>query len=246
MGQLLPREYFDLQIRFAQTVVALDICDLATALTRYTNFHRRFGLGKTQNHVTTPEWQAYLAGARDDPMRLPGWTWQFYRQCEPEPARPAERTFGCFNFEPPDPQNVVRIHFAANDTCNNCGPLHASKRRQRSQDLTRMFAHIQRTYPEATSLKGTSWLYQTRAYTSLFPRAYIQSAQVRTINNRFDGSSNWGQLLDFRQGIKTDMATAFANNLEKLHRDALWQVFPLPALKTEAPLAVLYEHFLSQ
>lgn len=71
----LPRDYFNIQIRFALAVVALDICDLATALTRYTNFHRRFGLGQPDRAALTSGWQEYLSEVNHDPVQLSEWTW---------------------------------------------------------------------------------------------------------------------------------------------------------------------------
>ena len=53
------RDYFDLQLRFAEAVAATAALPL---LKRHqcTNFYRRFGLGRLQGTPIAPEWHSIL------------------------------------------------------------------------------------------------------------------------------------------------------------------------------------------
>ena len=238
------RSYFDLQLRFAQTVAEVSSFPLADAVAQYTNFHRRFGFGVLQDSPTSPEWTRYV----DRLLHLPthddrvAWTQACFLQAPGENAPANEQRFGCFSCSPPDAEGVLRIHFVNRDH-DGIGPLNRNKMSRRKSELREMFAFIKSAYPAATGVRGTSWLYQTEAYRRLFPTAYGDSREIRTAAQRFDGSSSWGQFLDHREQVKPDLQEAFLQNLTTLDMEALWRVFPLPAMVTNAPVGVFYDYY---
>jgi hypothetical protein len=67
------KEFFDLQIQFAQTVVALIDIPIEKALLDYTNIYVRFALGRAfdQHH---PIWRCYTDGLRKE-VDLSDWTY---------------------------------------------------------------------------------------------------------------------------------------------------------------------------
>ena len=48
------RDYFDLQLRFAEAVAVTAALPLADAVAHYTNFYRRFGLGRWHDGPIAP------------------------------------------------------------------------------------------------------------------------------------------------------------------------------------------------
>ncbi len=53
------RDFFDLQLRFAEAVAERTAMPLAEAVLRYTNLHRRFGLGDVTADEPHPSWHDY-------------------------------------------------------------------------------------------------------------------------------------------------------------------------------------------
>ena len=102
--------------------------------------------------------------------------------------------------------------------------------------MRQMVLYMAGTWPQARTVVGGSWLYNTRAYCSLFPADYVASA--RTVEPlRLTGTSSWGQMLDFRGQVKPALRDALVEALPGLEPEAPWRVFPLKALAVRAPLA---------
>ncbi len=237
--------YFDLQLRFAQTVADIGSLPLADTVARYTNFHRRFGFGRLQGASGSAAWTRYI-----DPLSLlkthdqrVAWTQAFFLQSPEERAPENEHPFGCFSCSPPNAEGVLRIHFGNRDNDGGTGPLNHAKIDRRKRELKEMFSFIKLTYPFAKRVRGTSWLYHTHAYRRLFPLQYGASRVIRKTALRFDGSSSWGQFLDHREHIKPDLRDIFLQNLHQLDMDQLWRAFPLPALITNAPVEAFYDFY---
>src|SRR5262245_66336493 len=57
------RDYFALQLHFAEVVAARAALPLADAVAQYTNFYRRFGFGRWHAPIA-PAWQEYTASLR--------------------------------------------------------------------------------------------------------------------------------------------------------------------------------------
>lgn len=233
-----PEPYFDLQLRFAEAVASLTACDFGDAVAQYTTLHRRFALGIVPANPTSPEWQRYLHGLRactDHGERLT-WTASFYDQCGPEPPPPGQHVFGCFGCNPPTEAGVVRIHFGNRDR-DATSPLAEHKVARRREELAAMFEFVHAAYPNAVSVRGTSWLYNVAAYRRLFPPEYVASRRAPETPLYFHGSSSWGQFLDHRGGFKAGPGAQFLRNLAVLRPERLREVFPLPALLVTAPIA---------
>ena len=235
--------YFDLQLRFAQTVAEISSLPFTDIVARYTNFHRRFGLGRLQGVPCADEWTCYVDQfplLKTHDQRV-AWTQAFFLQSSEESPSANEHRFGCFSCTPPNAEGILRIHFANRDNEGGNGPLNHTKIDRRKRELKERFTFIKSTYPSTTGVRGTSWLYHTQAYRRLFPFQYGDSRVIRKTALRFDGTSSWGQFLDHQEQIKPDLREVFLQNLKKLDMDNLWRVFPLPALVTNAPVEVFYD-----
>ncbi|HEX4197281.1 MAG TPA: hypothetical protein VHZ26_07550 [Caulobacteraceae bacterium] len=217
---------------------------LAEALARYTNLQRRFGLGDIDAGPPPAQWVGFVGELEslDTPERRLAWTKAFFVTA-PEDVPPADRTaFGCFSFDPPTAAGVVRIHFGNRDSTGGVGPLDQARRPRRLAELTEMFAAIRQAWPEANTVQGGSWLYNLAAYRRLFPAAYGDSRAPPEFA-RLRGTSSWGQFLDHREAIKPDLRAAFLRNIETIDIAAPWRAFPLPVLRTSAPMELFYDFY---
>jgi hypothetical protein len=236
--------YLDLQLRFAalmaeRTGIALDDCAL-----RYTNLHRRLGLGNGREQAA-PAWSAYAVGLRacgTHAARL-DWTQDFLQRTEPAVLPSNQTRFGCFSCEAPDEHGVLRFHFPPGDAFDSPGPLSTPKRAERGQELRALFAFARRAYPHARIVRGGSWLYHLEAYRRLFPPAYVATRRAPDGPVPIDGASTWGQFLDHRGGLRADRVRAFEAAWPGLDPQAPWRAFPLPLLRVEAPVGVFHAFY---
>ncbi len=234
-------DYFDLQLRFADRMSELGGLPLREAVTRFTNLHRRFGLGDPEQGLA-PAWEDFIGPLErlDDAERRKAWTQEFFLRSSDEVPPVDQVCFGCFACEAPDALGVLRIHFMNRDGDDEVGPLSRAKIGRRRDELAKLFAFVREHYPQASLVRGVSWLYHWEAYRRLFPPAYGGSARPAQ-RLRLSGSSSWGQFLTHKGAIKPALRDAFLLRLGSLNAAAPWQDFPLPAMIAEAPVALFFE-----
>lgn len=239
------RPYFDLQLRFAETMADATKMPLARSVTVNTNLHRRFGFGRIRDGQYAPEWETYLrklAACGNHTERLEA-TCVFFLHCPDEEMPPNEAVFGCFSFEPPDTRGAVRIHFGNRSGVGEAGPLSRGSMSVRLGELREMFAHIGVAHPNAALVRGGSWLYRIDAYRRLFPEAYVKTCAPAHGLMRFDGTSSWGQFLNRHGGVKPELRDIFLRNLQRLDPSRPEETFPLPAMRAEAPIGLFYDFY---
>ena len=234
--------YFKAQLELATRICQISDLTFVEALARYTNLHRRFGWG-VPTEPPKPAWQAYVetvtqAGTLEDMANA---THAQYLRVE---SRDPQPLFGCFTYQSPDDEGIARIHFHVADTDDDTSPIAAHKAERRRQDLAALVNHLTAHHPDAKVLQGTSWLYNTRSYRALFPPAYIATATALEGRQRFNGTSSWGQLVDFRGAVKPAAYRQFSQNLKHLeHATDVWRVFPLCAQRVSVPVDVFVDFF---
>lgn len=232
------RDYFDVQLLFAETVVDRTSLTLSNACLKFTNLHRRFGLGRVDSGIPSPEWTRYAAGLEKcatSASRLE-WTVTFFAGTRSKAS--VARSFGCFGYELLNPEPVVRIHFSNRDSADGRGPLTRAKVDRRMAELREMFQSIRVHHSSAQSVRGSSWLYNLEAYRRLFPPAYTASVyEPETV--LLDGTSSWGQILDFRGSVKPAVRRALLENIKLVDIAAPWRAFPMRALAAQTSI----EHF---
>lgn len=236
------RDYFEVQLLFAEAMAARTSRPLSEACLTFTNLHRRFGLGRPDGGAPSAGWSRYAAGleARARHAERLDWTVAVFAAAAPEAG--ATRRFGCFSYELLSPEPVVRIHFSNRDSEDGVGPLARAKAERRRAELRAMFAHIGAHHPDARSVRGGSWLYNLEAYRRLFPPDYAASA-YEPERVRLDGTSSWGQLLDFREAVKPAVRQALLDKLATLDPAAPWKAFPLRALGAWAPIESFHRFY---
>ncbi|WP_437303400.1 hypothetical protein [Sorangium sp. So ce388] len=236
---IFAKEFFDLQLTFAERIAALSGISMEQALLEYTNLYVRFGLGRgfDREHES---WRAYSAGlkAATDSRE---WTYRFYlKNGEANTAPDVRATFGCFSYAVLG-SDVVRLHFRNTDP-DGCSPLSASRVEQRRAELAKLFSRIRSDFPQELVVAGVSWLYNLDAYRRLFPARYSASAQVR--HGLYRSMPLWGQFLDHRGHVKPTTTQTFLEAIAKRESIAdLGGCFPFPVLTVEAPIQVFYEFY---
>ena len=232
------RGYFDVQLRFAETLADRTSRPLADACLEFTNLHRRLGLGRADPGAPSAGWTRYAAGLeRQDRLE---WTLDFFADIPPQES--GTRRFGCFSYELLNPGDVVRIHFSNRDSADGRGPLARAKADRRISELREMFGHIHAHHPDAKTVRGGSWLYNLEAYRRLFPPEYAAST-FEPEQVRLDGTSSWGQLLDFRGLVKPAVRQALLDNIASVDIAAAWTAFPMRALGAEGEIERFYRFY---
>jgi hypothetical protein len=230
------KAFFDLQIRFAQTVAALIDIPIEKALLDYTNIYVRFALGRAfdQHH---PIWRCYADGLKK-PVDLCDWTYRCYlARTEVPSTRSTIATVGCFSYAIQDAR-CVRIHFE-NIEPATISPLSIERLPVRLAELRALFDHVRHNHHEVTRVSGTSWLYNLRAYQRCFPEGYVASAKVA--ESRFRNMPLWGQFLDRHGAVRVGAAERFIRQLSQAADfQDLVRSFPLQALAVEAPVEQFY------
>jgi hypothetical protein len=242
----ISRNLFALQLHFADVLSAKAGLPLSEAITFHTNFHRLFAYGNLSRQAPDPEFLAlvdHAIAAPDPATRLDRFVWAYAtRPYDPWPSDrfPFGKHFAC---EAPNAEGVVRIHFRNRVNTDALGPLHVSQISQRRTDLTEMFGHVARTWPQAKTVMGASWLYNTEGYRRLFPKTYADSRTPLLGPRPIHGLSTWGQFLDFRGGVKQPIAEAFHDNLKTLDPKQPWLSFPYQVLTTTAPFEAFRQEY---
>lgn len=236
------RDYFDVQLLFAETVADRTSRTLSDTCLEFTNLHRRFGFGRVDGGAPSAAWTRYAIGLErcaSRPSRLE-WTAAFFANAPPKES--ATRSFGCFSYELLNADHVVRIHFSNRDSADGRGPLARVKADRRRSELREMFGFIRAHHPSARTVRGCSWLYNLEAYRRLFPPEYAAST-FEPERVRLDGTSSWGQLLDFRGFVKPAIRQALLDNIGNLDIAAPWKAFPMRALGAQSAIEHFYRFY---
>lgn len=228
------KDFFALQLRFAQELASRFALPLEDVLLDYTTFPLSFGQEK--------EWQDYLAGLQqaEDPAQ---WTYEFYLPRSGGEPTSQDTTFhghllfGCFYFVVRD-EHIIRPHLIKKASSSG-GVLSSACRSQRREELAEMFRHIEATVPTADLVQGNSWLYNLEAYRRLFPPEYTENMPVSEAGE-YRYLARWGQFFDKHWQLKETPARALLDRVANLDRlENLRHCFPYPIFQPRCSI----EHF---
>lgn len=240
----ISRGLFGVQLHFADVFSAKAGIPLAETITWHTNLHRLFAYGNLTKQAPDPEFLALVDHAIADPATRLDRLMTAYadRPHDPWPSdrHPFGKHFAC---EAPNAEGIVRIHFRNRVNNDAVGPLHVSQIPQRRADLTEMFVHVARTWPQTKTVNGASWLYNTEGYRRLFPKAYADSHTPLLGPRSIHGLSTWGQFLDFRGYVKPQIVETFYQTLDTLDPEQPWLSFPYQVLTTTAPFEAFKQEY---
>lgn len=233
------QDYFSLQLKFAAHYALKAAVPHVVAIERCTNLRRRLNLWGDAGEI---QWNRLLAGIQNtgsDPAEQAAWCADFQR---PQLEAGLERSFGCFSYDPPDATGTLRIHFLPPNGINS-SPLASESIGARMTELRDLFAHVLHHESKVKTVRGVSWLYNLHAYRRLFPRPYSASVQSAWFPLHLNGSSTWGQVLNWRQEVKTKVQDQLLTRLDDMQVEMPWRVFPLQAMIATGQIELFYEQF---
>lgn len=210
---------------------------LAEAVAVCTNLRRRLRLmGAANDH----RWAGFLKtlnGCHDHASAL-----RAAMQALGETAPASPSPFGCFSYDPPDRDGVVRLHFMPEARHRVTSPLDDGALVDRRRELRALIDDVQIRYgPSATEFRGQSWLYHSAAYRRIFPGAYLARLTPASAGLHLNGSSIWGQVLDHRQQVRPGMSDRLLSALAPSIVATPWKAFPLQPLTTCCPAEELFQ-----
>ncbi|MBK6007199.1 hypothetical protein JJB11_13950 [Ramlibacter ginsenosidimutans] len=231
-------DYFDLQLRFAARYAELVGLSLTEAIDRCTNLRRRFGLWGAAGDE---RWNGFLrrvAGhaTHQDILRVAITMHECRSSSMPSP-------FGCFTYESPDSQGILRLHFMPDERHRQASPLAESCLPERRAELRALVMEVRRLHPGLRRVRGISWLYHVQAYRNLFPPTYAASVQPTTEALKLTGSSTWGQVLDYRHRLRPGIADRVLSVLGPSTAHAPWLAFPCQPLSAVGPAEDFFAWF---
>lgn len=237
-----PRSFFDLQIRFAEGIARRFSLSLNDALSQYTPF------AVTLPAETEQAWQQVIELIMTGSSPLDAaYRWHLaHAEAEP-PLQPDADSFrglpmfGCFYYAV-DNNGSIRTHFIQNDV-SGVSALSHTRIAERRAELRRMFQHIHKHLPAATTVMGNSWLYNLPAYRRLFPPSYTHSFQENT-DGVFHQIVLWYQCVDRFWEVRPNITSILFERLERLTDLAdLRHCFPYQRLRTSAPISDFYKFY---
>jgi hypothetical protein len=229
--------FFAFQIEIAQILARRFDLDIIDALFYYTTL--------TKTAFDSGSWEEYTAGlpASDD---IAAYTYVWYLthkapEVTPETAYFLERPlFGCFYYTVRD-TTVIRPHFLKNDAVGS--PLSRARMGNRLAELCAMFAHIRQHVPEATVVRGNSWLYNLEAYRRLYPPVYT-ALLPESAEDEFQFLARWGQLFDRRWAVREPEGDRFRERVAALADISdLRHCFPYQILQPRSPITSFYSFY---
>lgn len=236
------RGYFEVQLLFAETLADRTSGTLSDTCLTFTNLYRQFGLGRTDDGTLSAEWSRYAAGLEHCTSRSGRLEWTVAFFADAPPSKSSTQRFGCFSYEMLEQDHVVRIHFSNRDCADGSGPLARAKADLRRSELREMFGFIRAHHSRAQSVRGCSWLYNLEGYRRLFPQDYAAST-FEPERVRLDGTSSWGQVLDFRGVVKPAIRQALLDNIGSVDIATPWRAFPVRALGAKSAIEHFYKFY---
>lgn len=162
--------------------------------------------------------------------------------------------FGIFRFEPLDNGKVIKVHVSSLKRGEK-SELASVNRDKRQEEMKQMFTAISQSCPQAETVIGGSWLYNTVAYRNIYPPEFI-AHMVRLVPEGYpvsdgmktgmslQGDSIWGQFLNSQGGIKYDLVDRF---MAKIKTAATWKelidAFPNPVWQPKCAIENFYSYY---
>jgi hypothetical protein len=108
--------------------------------------------------------------------------------------------------------------------------------------LKSIFQTVARDHPDATVVRGTSWLYHLEAYRRLFPPRFVAGPTSVGYPHQF--AALWCQFIDRHGVVKPRMASNFVADIDKATTPAqLDAAFPLDVLAATRDIGIFYDYF---
>lgn len=241
MERLYPIEYLTIQLDFARRAAELTGVGLYSALRNQTSYVRMANLKHStpNTHPLMLRVQSILPTSRNEyPLDK---LYQLYTEYAKRPFPKEDRLKnGHFQLSLPDNEGLCHIHF---ESKTGPRPLHSDNLDQRRQELIQLF-QILKDSKHAKVVKnigGFSWLYNLKAYCSLFPPDYVASGREKAW---YESLARWGQFLNNNYTMRENITKEFKQNVRDAQTvDDLKTSFRFSVLETRAPVELFYNFY---
>ncbi len=237
------KDFFALQLDFAQVLAAYESISFTDALFKYTTIYNRLiGFSDfeppSQNN---PRWLAILANWPQDTSAALEYVYALYQDFEAhKPSVADERLVrvGCFSYSYLPEKNMYALHFNNVDPAGNLGKDRVPVR---MKELKELFLLMKQEQRPTAPVYVTTWLLTIEAFNRLFPAAFVESKKPRNKGMAQDNGW-WGQFIDKNGMLKVELAEQLRENM-KSKRELVDEYFPLRTMRAEAPQRVLEEFY---
>lgn len=228
-------------MNFAQRAAELTGVGLYTALRKYTSVGRMANLPHStpENHPFMIK-MSQIASAVEYGHIL-GQLYNLYTKYAYNSFNREERlSSGCFQLSAPDENEVCHVHFGSKPDRK---PLDLENLSQRRLGLVNLFRILNSSNyaNQVTTIGGFSWLYNLKAYCSLFPPDYVTSGSKK---DWYGSLARWGQFLNSDYTIREDVASEFRLKMSYSQDIGdLKTFFRFSVLETRAPVELFYNFY---
>lgn len=235
------KDYFQLQLIFAQKISGITHQKMEDVLLQYTSFYKTFGIAGWDFDLNNRTWKKFSKKIIKSSDIL-STVYDFYlEQLKLRNQKTGGEFFGCFSYEFDKTKKTISIHFRNADNPSP-GALSKDRIEVRLDELTKTFRDIYKNHKDATKVLGFSWLYNLESYKRLFPPEYTKNCKV--VSNWFKSGSLWGQFLDSAGELKKELASDFVKCIsEKETVKEIENCFPFKVLEPKAELKYFYKFF---
>ncbi len=239
----LSAEFVSLQFTLVDRFVELGTGSFGKGVSQLTNLRRRLGL----NGSLEARWARLVElldsiGDHDSRVNAVMDVALATPPAIPEHIAQGWAALGAFSLEVRGVE--ARTHFFSMDT-DDASPLARPKLPQRRHELAAVIAHVRRNHPDLRKITGGSWLYSTTSYASLFPTQHLRTATVRRGRSTFQGMSHWGQFVDHRGVLRSNLADEFRSNVASWCGDDPCLLFPIATLQVSSPVETFDSHSMT-
>ncbi|MBP6879578.1 MAG: hypothetical protein KBF62_00905 [Candidatus Pacebacteria bacterium] len=230
------KEFFKIQIEFAEKIASITGKSIEGVLLEYTCLYKRFGIQNWSFNKNELVWQEFLKEFRISKNKTS--TVYEFQIKHAENKSEKEVFFGCFRYEYSADEKDVRIHFSSHGESGSLGKANIEKRKE---DLRLMCVDIKNKYPETKTISGISWLFNIDACKRIFPPRFTDNAKVL---EWYRSLAIWGQFSDSKGNIRPETAEKFKICfLKQGNLSDLLSCFPYKVLAPSTKIENFYKFY---
>lgn len=249
------KQHLSLRFKFAAKMCSVTGRPLAEVLFTYTDIYNLLGFGHARNDMEAnrinPEWYTYVASIGDyvanDELALDTTVTKYLQTFQASSDLEGSwHKFYPFGYRYDVDDKTVYTLFGLslllpNETPVEAGPLKAENFETQKAKIKEMFTEVRRLHPEATTVKGRSWLYNLEGYRRLYPPEYTEDMKLSL--DHYRGDSRWGQFVDSNGRVNQARAAQFLKNIQNIDVNNVEATFPMQRYEVEADIHAFYKFY---
>jgi len=221
----ISKDYFALQLEFAEQIAEDTGFPLESILRNYAPMIRKYAFTYDDDGKICP--LASTDGTEIVEAAYNAYSKQLSR--DPIPYH-EENRFGCMFYTYENEKRSVHLHFN-NAEHDPKGPLSPDRLPFRRAEMADMMRDVRLKYPNATHVRGQSWLYNLEEYRSIFPESYTKHLGKDESRGSWSrGPIVWGQFLDSDGNVRRDRAELLLERLRAQSKGAYMSDLLAPPL----------------